>query len=199
MAAQKKKRIQATLGHYAFKARSETPEGIPASGADSTTKAKLALRIGSQNIRKMEIGNTREGCPINSVMKGHEIDLGLFQETNKNWSTELSRSLQRLLFLDGPAKMIAASEPAQREGHLPGGCLTVAKGDHAGRIFKHHSDRLGRFCYAAMHGKDGGGIILMNLYRVTQNKGVKAGTNTSYMRQRDALRMSRDHNPDPKN
>ena len=75
----------------------------------------------------------------------------------------------------------------------------VAKGDHAGRVFKQHSDCLGRFCYAAMHGKDGGGIILINLYRVTQNKGVKAGTNTSYMRQRDALRMSGDHNPDPKN
>ena len=74
----------------------------------------------------------------------------------------------------------------------------VAKGDHAGGIFKPHSDRLGRFCYAAMNGKDGGGIIPINLYRDTQNKGAKAGTNTSYMRQRDALRMSGVHNPDPK-
>ena len=84
MAAQKKKRIQATLGHFAFKARPETPEGIPASRAASTTKAKFALRIGSQNIQKMEIGNTREGCPVNSVMKDHRLDLGLFQETKKN-------------------------------------------------------------------------------------------------------------------
>ena len=120
-------------------------------------------------------------------MKDHKLDLGLFQETNKNWSTKLCHSLQRLLFLDGPTKMIPASKPAQREGHLPGGCLMVAKGDHAGRIFKQHSDRLGRFYYAAMHGKDSGGIILITLYRVTQNKGVNAGTNTSYMRQRDAL------------
>ena len=75
----------------------------------------------------------------------------------------------------------------------------VAKGNHAGRIFKQHSDRLGRYCYAAMHGKDGGGIILINLYRVAQNKGVKAGINTLYMRQRDALRVSGDRNPDPKN
>ena len=75
----------------------------------------------------------------------------------------------------------------------------VAKGDHAGRIFKQHSNRLGRFCYATMHGKDGGGIVVINLYRVTQNKGLTTGTNTSYMRQRDALGMSGDHNPDPKN
>ena len=132
-------------------------------------------------------------------MKAHWLDFGLFQETNKNWSTELCRSLQRLFFLDGPAKMITASESAQREVHLPGGCLMVAKGNHAGRIFKQHSDRLGRYCYAAMHGKDGGGIILINLYRITQNKGVKAGIKTSYMRQRNTLRMSGDHNPDPKN
>ena len=115
-------------------------------------------------------------------MRDHRLDFGLFQETNKNWSTELCHALQRLLFLDGPAKMVTASEPAQREGHLPGGCLLVAKGAHAGRIFKHHSDRLGRFCYVAIHGKDGGGVILFNLYRVTQNKGVKTGANTSYMR-----------------
>ena len=69
------------------------PDGIPASGADSTTKAKCALRIGSQNTRKMQIGNTREGCPVNSVMKDHKLDLSLFQETNKNWNTELCRSL----------------------------------------------------------------------------------------------------------
>ena len=50
-----------------------------------------------------------------------------------------------------------------------------------------------------MHGNDGGGVILIKLYRVTQNKGVKAGTNTSYMRQRDALRMLGVHNLDPKN
>ena len=87
-------------------------EGIPVSGADSTTKAKYALRIGSQNTRKMQIGGTREGCPVNSVMKEHKLDFGLFQETNKNWSTELCRSLQRLLFLDSPAKMITAPEPA---------------------------------------------------------------------------------------
>ena len=50
-----------------------------------------------------------------------------------------------------------------------------------------------------MHGKDGGGIVGINVYRVAQNKGMKTGTNTSYMRQRDALRMSGDHNLDPKN
>ena len=60
MAAQKKKRIQATLGHFAFTAGPETPEGIPASGADPTTKTKFVLRIGSQNTRKMQTGNTRE-------------------------------------------------------------------------------------------------------------------------------------------
>ena len=84
MAAQKKKRIQATLGHFAFTAGPETPEGIPASWADPITKAKFALRIGSQNVRNMQIGNNCEGCPVNSVMKDHKLDLGLFQETNKN-------------------------------------------------------------------------------------------------------------------
>ena len=153
MAAQKKKIIQATLGHFAFNTGPEMPEGIPASGADNTTKAKFILCIGSQNIRKMQIGNTHEGYPVNSVMKDHKLDLGLFQETNKNWSTKLCHSLQRLLFLDGPTKMIPASKPAQREGHLPGGCLMVAKGDHAGRIFKQHSDRLGRFCYVCGHAR----------------------------------------------
>ena len=183
MAVEKKKRIQATLGQFAFSMGQEVTEEIPASRADSTTKSEHALRIGSQNTRKMQIGNTREGCPINSVMRDHRLDFGLFQWTNKIWSTELCRALQRLPFLDGPAKMVTASEPAKRERHLPGGCLMVVKGDHAGRVFKQHSDRLGRFCYAAMHGKDGGGIILINLYRVTQNKGVRVGTNTSYMRQ----------------
>ena len=100
----------------------------------------------------MQIGNTRERCPVNSAMKNDKLDFGLFQETNKNWSTELCRSLQRLLFLDGPAKMITASEPAQREGHLIGGCLMAAKGGHAGKFFKQLSARLGKFCYAAMHG-----------------------------------------------
>ena len=159
------KKSQATLGQFEFSVGQKDTEEIPASGADSTSKFEHALRIGSQNTRKMQIGDTREGSPINSVMRDHRLDFGLFQETNKNWSTELCRALQRLLFLDGPAKMVAASEPAQREGHLPGGCLLVAKGAHAGRIFKHHSDRLGRFCYVAMHGKDGGGIILINLYK----------------------------------
>ena len=112
----------------------EVTEEIPASGADSTTKSEHALRIGSKNTRKMQIENTCEGCPINSVMRDHKLDFSLFQETNKNWSTELCRALQRLPFLDGPAKMVTASEPAKRERHLPGGCLMVAKGAHTGRI-----------------------------------------------------------------
>ena len=129
---QKTKRIQTILGRFDFNVGPETP--IPTSRADSVTKAKFALRIGSQNTRKMQIDNISEGCQANSVTKDHKLDFGLFQETNKNWSTELYCSLPQLLFLDGPAKMIAASEPAQREGHLPGGCLIVAKGDHAGRF-----------------------------------------------------------------
>ena len=84
MAAQKKEKIQATLGHFAFNAGPKMPEGIPASGADNITKAKCALRIGSQNMQTMQTGNTREGCPVNNVMKDHTLDLGLFQKTNKN-------------------------------------------------------------------------------------------------------------------
>ena len=53
MAAGRKKEIQATLGQFAFSVGHEVAEEIPASGADSATKSEHALRIGSQNTRKM--------------------------------------------------------------------------------------------------------------------------------------------------
>ena len=41
----------------------------------------------------------------------------------------------------------------------------------------------------ALQVKDGGCIIIINVYRVTQNTGTKAGPSISYMRQYGALRM----------
>ena len=50
----------------------------------------------------------------------------------------------------------------------------------------------------ALQIKDGGCIIIINVYRVTQNTGTKARPRISYMRQYDALRMEGKKIPEPK-
>ena len=84
-----KAKIQTTLSRYDdFDGGVDREIDIPACGANLAVKGEHVLRLGSQNVRKMEIGNMREGCPVIGVMKAKELDVIGLQETNLNWSSD---------------------------------------------------------------------------------------------------------------
>ena len=105
MKEMKQAKSQTTLGQYDdFYEHQDKTDEIPACGANLPAKGKCVLRLGSQNVRKMEIGDTREGCPAIGIMKTKQLDIAGLQETNKNWSTEACRAIDRMLHIDGRGK-----------------------------------------------------------------------------------------------
>lgn len=173
-------------------------ELIPAYGACMDDKHKSSMRVAVQNTRGMTLGNTNEGNQSLQLMKEKQIDLLGMSETNKHWSTEACRILATLVNKDSNGKSIASSDPSPKEGYLPGGTAMIIKGPHAGRVCKRYPDKLGRYSYVALHGKDGSGIVIITIYRTPHKKGSRPGPDTSFMRQYNAIRMEGTKNPDPK-
>ena len=160
---------------------------IPQYGASMSPKEKGTLRLATQNSRGMDFGSSREGYPALNMMKTKEIDALGLTETNRYWSSDACGKLRRMMLMDGPGRLTAASDPSPKEGYLPDGCLLMMWGQQTGRTFKCHTDKQGRFCYMTLQVRDSGGIVIINVYRVSQHKGTKAGPNTSYIRQYDAM------------
>ncbi|KAL3789254.1 hypothetical protein ACHAWO_004724 [Cyclotella atomus] len=96
------------------------------------------------------------------------------------------------------SRVVSSSMKSKDEGYLPGGTTTIAQGPLSGRVFRRGSDHMGRFLWMALRGTDGTGIIVITGYRVCQNKGTTAGTNTAYMREWGMLRSEGVTNPDPR-
>ena len=156
-------------------------ELIPAYGARMDDKHKSSMRVAVQNTRGMHLGNAQEGNQGLQIMEQKQIDLLGMSETNKHWSTEACRILATLVNKKSDGKSIASSDPSRKEGYLPGGTAMMIKGLQAGRVFKRCPDKLGRYSYMAMHGKDGSGIVIITIYRTPHKKGSRPGPDSSFM------------------
>lgn len=180
-----------------FKATEEV--NIQPFGADIKHKQDNALRIAVQNINGFRFDAARAGAEEVDAMDKLGLDIFGLVETNINWSHEAKlrfEAMMRLQFTHAP--IVTSSAPAAKEGYLPGGNAMVARGRVAGRVGKRHGDRLGRYSYMALSGKDNTGILVITLYRVCQKKGTKVGPGTAYMQQYEGLRKAGITDPDPR-
>ena len=81
---------------------------------------------------------------------------------------------------------------------MPGGTALIMKSSQYGRVFKRVPDRMGRFSYMLMNGKDNTVIPVLVLYRVCQRKGTTTTPNTSYMRECNAICLQGHKDLDPR-
>jgi hypothetical protein len=174
-------------------------KNIPAFGSPITMKEKGILRFALQNINGLLEARHLIGAAELAEMEALEIDVLGMIETNINWDHDARESFlaaARLKF--GAARCSMSSSYSTKQGYLPGGVATVARGKICGRIQQRGTDKWGRFTWTAFRGKKNTGVILVNGYRVCQKAGTDAGEDTAYMRQWIEMRAAGVKNPDPR-
>ncbi len=159
-------------------------DAIPAYGGDISSKSDGAFRIGTQNINGLHIESVYTGSEEIDAMENLGIDILGLSEINTKLSSESRTKLNAMMTLQfGHGITTVSSSKDRDEGYLPGGTAMLARGRVAGRVTKRVGDDLGRYSYMALRGRDDTGVIIINLYRVCQNKGTRAGPDTAYMQQ----------------
>eukprot|EP00956_Cyclotella_meneghiniana_P041430 scaffold226749_cov66-Cyclotella_meneghiniana.AAC.2 len=174
-------------------------EDILPYGAILAGKEQNVLRAALQNING--ISYSAEHIALEEIDAMYKYHIDLLRMTEINIAMSLERRLQLASALQmrfTGSRVVSSSMKSKDEGYLPGGTTTIAQGPLSGRVFRRGSDHMGRFSWMALRGTDGTGIIVITGYRVCQNKGTVAGTNTAYMREWGMLRSEGVINPDPR-
>ena len=175
-------------------------EEIPAFGGEINSKLENSMRFAFQNVNGLSIGSTQEGSELALVIESLGIDVLGMAETNINWNQDRRTQLLSLLqMVFGNGQIATSSSQSGTDGYQPGGTALVAHGCSAGRISCRRGDRMGRYSYMALRGKDGCGVLVISAYRVCQSRGTVAGPDTAFMQQVAALRSAGVVNPDPRN
>lgn len=174
---------------------------IPAFGSSTTQKDVHSFRVGFQNIHGLitsssELIGTEEVGGIEKL----GVDLMGLVELNVNCSLDVKSSFMTAANLKlAPARTVMSSNWSLDEGYMPGGTAMVLNGKPCGRMHNKGSDRLGRFTWMALRGRNGIGVIAITVYRVCQKAGSNVGEDTAYMQQYVAMREAGIKKPDPKN
>jgi hypothetical protein len=191
---------QTRLEDYVKVTEEHEDRDIPAYGSDITSKGENNLRVALQNINGLS--NNAERVAIEEVdsMDQLGIDLMALLELNLNMTLEQRLKLATEIYLKFQGgRSITSSMHTGREGYQPGGTAMIARGPICGRVYRRGSDKMGRFTWMALRGRNGKGLIVTSVYRVCQTKGTKAGENTAYLREWEMLREMGHKDPDPRN
>ena len=169
-------------------------------GANIKTKGDNSVRFAVHNTNGTKLGSIYSGLEEIDAMDELGINILGLCETNNNWNTDSQLKLATLLNMKfGTGQTVTSSAPSDDRIYLPGGTATMARGKIAGRVVKRIPDSLGRYSYMTFRGKDNTGIIVITIYRVSQNRGTRTGPDTAYMQQYEALRAAGTATPDPRN
>ena len=193
-----KRQVQSRLNEFVTDSRWENEEILP-YGAKIAGKEQNVLRAALQNING--ISYSAEHIALEEIDAMDSFNIDLLGMTEINFAMNLDRRLQLASALQmrfTGSRVISSSMKSKNDGYLPGGTTMITQGPLSGRVYRCGSDHLGRFSWMALRGADGTGIIVITGYRVCQNKGTTAGTNTAYMREWAMLREEGYQNPDPR-
>jgi hypothetical protein len=175
-------------------------EDIPSFGSSPTKKDKHTFRVGLHNIHGLQKSKELIGSEEMGGIKTLGVDLMAIVELNNNCTLDVREAFNAAANLClRPARTVMASSWALEEGYMPGGVATVVNGNVCGRVHNKGADKLGRFTWMALRGKNATGIIVVTAYRVCQKAGTNAGNDTAYMQQYVAMREQGIKKPDPRN
>jgi hypothetical protein len=157
---------------------------IPPFGCSLKGKESTTFRAGFQNIHGLitssELIGTEEVGGIDKL----GIDLMGLVELNINCSLDVRSQFPTAANLKlQPAQTIMASNWSLDEGYIQGGAAMVLQGKACGQMHHKGADKLGRFMWMALRGRNGTGLIVVTVYRVCQRAGSSTGNNTAYMQQ----------------
>jgi hypothetical protein len=144
-------------------------KNIPAFGSPITMKEKGILRFALQNINGLLEARYLIGEAELAEMEAFGIGvLGLI-ETNINWDHVARESFiaaAKMKF--GAARCSMSSSYSTKQGYLPCGVATVARGKICGRIQQRGADKWGRFTWTAFRGKQGKYLSMATEYAKRQ-------------------------------
>jgi len=111
------------------------------------------LRIGFQNINDIK-GPINAANEIFEVIEDKDVDIMGLAETNINWTeTKRQEAKVAIKIRYGQGSITTSSGRAIKDGYLPGGTATIARGKTTGRIIAQGSDEMGRFTWIQLKGK----------------------------------------------
>ena len=167
----------------------------------STSKPSMEYKDGDdENIFTMEHINVdgisaREGMVEYQNVLGafKHMEAGMFSVSEHTLDTTQSRVRRRMYDLkikvDAYAKIEAGSCGGEttESWWKPGGTLLGISGRWASRLKEQGSDRMGRWSWMDLRGKNNKIIKVISAYRVSQEYGSQAGVLTAYQQQYRAL------------
>ncbi len=165
---------------------------------DKLIKKSLShLRLYFQNIHGLKTDDLlTDWNDVRSHMKENEIDVFGMAETNIDWNPSIRNKLytqlrQHMECTGNKAKLLATSSDEPTIGLKQyGGVAMVTHGDIVGRIGRSGNDEhgLGRWVYMTIQGKEGRKVVVVTLYRLSQNRPTE-GQHTAYNQQYRILRQ----------
>jgi len=168
-------------------------------------KSESHLRLYFQNIHGLKTDDLlTDWNDVLSHMKANEIDVFGMAETNIDWNPSIRNKLyaqlrQHMECTGNKVKLLATSSDEPTIGIKQyGGVAMVTHGDIVGRIGRSGNDEhgLGRWVYMTIQGKEGRKVVVVTLYRLSQNRPTE-GQHTAYNQQYRILRQRGETKPEP--
>ena len=181
------------------KPKTELKSNIDAFGDKLSEKEIGIIRFAGHNVNGIKYSPDKLGSEEISAMHEMEIDALAMMETNINWTHDAKASLMAManLRFNGVSRCVTSGGTSNKEGYLPGGTALITQGKLCGRVMQRGFDPVGSFTWMALRGKKETGVLLINIYRVCQKAGTRAGPDTAYSQIWTKLRKQGDRNPDP--
>ena len=136
-----------------------------------------------------------------NYMDEFQVDTMCINEVNLDTNKpEVRESMfKKLKKLDPYAKMSKSSSPTlyNESAFKMGGTLTITRGNWSGHISDQGSEKLGRWSYQTLEGKNGKQIIFINAYRVCKAKSDSTSGTIRSQQEKDLLEDTGKHH-DPR-
>ena len=143
--------------------------------------------------------------PVNKVLDAtDDYNIGIFGIAepntvfNDDLNTAINASIKKCF---GNGFIRAKSCPGKHTGYNPGGIMQIIRGELAGRHKSSGTDKMGRYSWMTLRGRNDKTLCIITAYRVCQSKGttpVSRESNTAHWQQVQAMIRYGAVAPDPR-
>ena len=150
------------------------------------------IRILSQNLNGISsFHDFIEWEYILNNMHGKQTDIAGFTEVNLDLNKPKVKMelLERAKKMDQNIKIATSSSKYKNNNEMfkMGGTLTITRGNWSGRITKSGNDKLGRWSYMILTGKNGKKLKVITMYRVCKDNGHAGNCTIRIQQEADIL------------
>ena len=155
------------------------------------TEAKT-IRLYSHNTNGISCAkNYFEWEMMLDYLEEHQVDVAGLCEVNldltqKQIQYELRQRAKKMDKHIG-VSMSSSKEKVKDTAHKMGGTLTLIRGNYSGRLVEQGQDKLGRWSYMVLTGKNENRIKIITTYRVGKNKADSGNCTIRLQQERDLL------------